>query len=66
MLINNVCHKGISYKRIDIDAAHSLDDGAIVPVDEVKQKLHDLLSSMIETPSCVLAEVIEDLYLESD
>lgn len=62
---NMIRRLGGAYKRIDIDEAHSQGDGAVVPVDELRPKLQDLISGMIKQPSCVLAEVMQDLYLEA-
>lgn len=60
---NMIRKMGLHYQRIDIDAAHSLGDGAQVPVAEMVSKLGILLDAVHSQPACVLSQVIDNPFL---
>jgi hypothetical protein len=61
---NMVRQMGLHYRRIDIGHEGSKTHGAIVPVEDLKINLLSLLQDVINKPSCILDNVINNPYLE--
>ena len=57
---------GLYYDRVDISDQDSTADGAIVPVNELKDKLHRMIDQIHGKSSCVLPQVVEDPFLLHD
>lgn len=57
---------GIKYERIDISVQDSKNDGAIVPVKELDITLKNMINVILQKPTCVLPQVVNDPYLESN
>lgn len=63
---NMIRKMGIYYDRIDIVNRDSQSDGAIVPIDELTDKLSHIIKHIQKGPSCFLPQVIEDPFLLRD
>lgn len=56
---------GLLYDRIDIAASLSLTNGATVPVEELVQKVENMVYALIKQPTCIVPEVLSDPFLEN-
>ncbi len=54
---------GIHYDRYDLSAENSQGHGGYVPVDGLLTKLKSMIDKIIEKPTCIRKEVIENPYL---
>ena len=57
---------GLKYDRIDITKMNSRSDGAVVPVNELDISLKNMINMILHKPTCVLPQVVNDPYLESN
>lgn len=62
---NMIRKMGLQYQRIDVRPEKSLPNGAMVPGQEVAEKLKILLERVVQEPACVLPQVLKDPYLLS-
>jgi hypothetical protein len=62
---NMIRKMGLQYQRIDVRPEKSLPNGAMVPGQEVAEKLKILLERVVQEPACVLPQVVKDPYLLS-
>ena len=56
---------GLHYDRIDIAAADSKSDGAIVPTDILSSSIINMIETIVQEPTCVIPSAVYDPYLES-
>lgn len=56
---------GFHYKRIDFNSVHATNTGgSVVPVTELEIVARDMLKLIRTKPSCVLPDVLDDVFLE--
>ena len=61
----NIARKlNVHYRRMDLNQANSGSQGSTIPIPEFRQLFQELVWKVMEIPSCVLPNVIDDPYLE--
>ncbi len=55
-------HMGIHYNRLEVPPLASHPLGATVPTVDLGVKLSEMVKLVIDRPSCVLRDMVEDLY----
>jgi hypothetical protein len=63
---NMIRKMGIYYDRIDVIDRDSHTDGAIVPVQELSDKLSRIIEQIQGGSSCLLPQVLDDPFLLRD
>lgn len=61
---NMLREAGVHYESIDMDVAAIKDTGVVLPIDKLRGKLSLILEKVVNKPSCILPEVLEDPYFE--
>lgn len=57
---------GHHYDRIDLEVSECSPDGAKIQIRPLVTKVRSMIMKLIDIPTCILPEVVDDPYFESD